>query len=231
MNVYLFIQHFFSNERLQIILNKYSLNPIGVNRELVTRLVEHDNFDVNDLKKFFNKHELVNLCIIFKQRYSGSKNVLWSRLVQVIDFSKIELNETKIDNLDQGKDLEEINRILNLLEEQFYFDIGRFVHNVVDNSNYSKDVALLKIQKIYPTKSIETINEAFDYVNNAYTEVFALVKKFNEEYYNEWTNKGINRSKNGLLPFERELHQKYHKISKERFISMIDFNFMWYYLK
>jgi hypothetical protein len=231
MNIFNFIIDFFSNERLQRILNNYSLNSLGTNRELMIRLVKYENFDVNALIKFFYKQELKNLCIVYGQKNPGNKNELWNILVQEVDSSVKNFHEIDIDNENLSKEKEEIKNILNLLEEQFYVDVGRFAHNVVNHSKYSRDIAILKIKKLYPTKTIEAIGEAYDYVDNVYTEVFALVKTHIGEYDDEYNNKGKSRSKDGFFYFERELHEKYPKIPKQDLLGMISFNFLWYYLK
>ncbi|OLS22681.1 MAG: hypothetical protein HeimC3_29550 [Candidatus Heimdallarchaeota archaeon LC_3] len=230
MNFFNFLVKYLSNERLKNILNYYSINTSGTNKELVDRLVKNEKFEFDKLMKFFSKQELINLCKIFSVPYKGNKPELWNNFFTKTNISTdIVLVENNNNQIDQNKD-DKIDSIVSSLEELFYKDIGNIVHRFVDYSSYSKEKAIELIKKKYPKEDEGQINEIFVYIYNAYADVKTVVKRNSDKYYDDWIMK-IDRLPKNLFPFELEIHKKYPKIPKEWLLIMINFNFMYYFLK
>ncbi|MFX0065810.1 MAG: hypothetical protein ACFFC7_26855 [Candidatus Hermodarchaeota archaeon] len=76
------LDYCFYIEIIKHFLRNYDLKVSGRKRVLVSRLLDHPDFDIDDIPDMLNHYQLQEVCDVLDIPRTESKTVLWDRIME-----------------------------------------------------------------------------------------------------------------------------------------------------
>ncbi len=235
MNYLTIFFYYFTEQRFSEILDYFGINKNNrkKRKELITQLLEHDNFQVDLLKEFLFKAELQNFCKSAGiSKCSGSKKEIFERIVLFL--KNIDLSTVKISMFNQYTEISFVieNKESRIKDssEMLKFNALIIAHRLVDYWKYDKneEKAIKALRSLHPELPLDICTEMFTYALNAYREAIEIVEENRAVYYKNLNKLGTKEWE--ALPCEVAFLKKYKKLNKNQ-LWIFEQIFFWHHLK